>query len=155
MVFPLVEDLRSPTRKRLTKIFFRSHLTLLSVYAGIGIFAYLLLSEHSNIFQIESVCIASIPTDIMSFGKTIMVLALFVAVSLNMFPARTVFVETFKIDTTSNKNHILVCIGLAASSCLVAVSFVKVNSYFGLLGGTAGVMMAGGIPGMCYYKLMK
>lgn len=47
MVFPLVEDLRSPTKKRLTKIFFRSHLTLLSVYAGIGIFAYLLLSEHS------------------------------------------------------------------------------------------------------------
>lgn len=47
------------------------------------------------------------------------------------------------------------CIGLAASSCLVAISFVKVNSYFGLLGGTAGVMMAGGIPGLCYYKLMK
>jgi hypothetical protein len=43
---------------------------------------------------------------------------------------------------------------LAASSCLIAVSFVKVNSYFGLLGGTAGVMMAGGIPAMCYYKLM-
>lgn len=91
----------------------------------------------------------------MKFGKTIMILALFVAVSLNMFPARTVFVETFKIDTNSNKNHIFVCIGLAASSCLVAISFVNVNSYFGLLGGTAGVMMAGGIPGMCYYKLMK
>jgi hypothetical protein len=44
---------------------------------------------------------------------------------------------------------------MAASSCLVAISFVKVNSYFGLLGGTAGVMMAGGIPALCYYKLMK
>ena len=91
----------------------------------------------------------------MSFGKTIMVLALFVAVSLNMFPARTVFIETFQIDTTRNRNHILVCFTLAFSSCLVAISFVKVNSYFGLLGGTAGVMMAGGIPAMCYYKLMK
>jgi len=28
-----------------------------------------------------------------------------------------------------------------------------VNSYFGLLGGTAGVMMAGGIPAICFYKL--
>ena len=84
-----------------------------------------------------------------------MVVALFVAVSLNMFPARTVFVETFRIDTTSNRKHILVCIGLAASSCFVAILFVKVNSYFGLLGGTAGVMMAGGIPALCYYKLMK
>jgi hypothetical protein len=91
----------------------------------------------------------------MSFGKAIMMLALFVAVSLNMFPAREVFVETFQIDTTQNKNHILVCVGMAASSCLVAISFVKVNSYFGLLGGTAGVMMAGGIPALCYYKLMK
>lgn len=31
--------------------------------------------------------------------------------------------------------------------------FQRVNSYFGLLGGTAGVMMAGGIPAICYYKL--
>ena len=125
------------------------------MYGLIGLFAYILLSEHSDKFEIAAVCIASITTDIMSFGKAIMVIALFVAVSLNMFPARTVFVETFKIDVSNNRNHILVCIGLAASSCLIAISFVKVNSYFGLLGGTAGVMMAGGIPAMCYYKLMK
>jgi hypothetical protein len=43
---------------------------------------------------------------------------------------------------------------MAISSCIIAISFVKVNSYFGLLGGTAGVMMAGGIPALCYYKLM-
>lgn len=45
--------------------------------------------------------------------------------------------------------------GLSLSSCLIAIVFQKVNSYFGLLGGTAGVMMAGGIPAMCYWKLMK
>lgn len=39
------------------------------------------------------------------------------------------------------------------SSTAIAISFQKVNSYFGLLGGTAGVMMAGGIPGLCYFKL--
>lgn len=33
--------------------------------------------------------------------------------------------------------------------------FQKVNSYFGLLGGTAGVMMAGGIPALCYLKMMN
>jgi hypothetical protein len=41
------------------------------------------------------------------------------------------------------------------SSCAIAIAFQKVNSYFGLLGGTAGVMMAGGIPAMCYWKMMK
>jgi hypothetical protein len=36
---------------------------------------------------------------------------------------------------------------------LIAIVFQKVNSYFGLLGGTAGVMMAGAIPTICYCKL--
>jgi asparagine N-glycosylation enzyme membrane subunit Stt3 len=48
-----------------------------------------------------------------------------------------------------------VCLGFAASSCFIAILFQKVNSYFGLLGGTAGVMMAGGIPALCYVKMMK
>jgi len=38
-------------------------------------------------------------------------------------------------------------------STTIAILFVNVNSYFGLLGGTAGVMMAGGIPSLCYIKL--
>lgn len=39
------------------------------------------------------------------------------------------------------------------SGTLIAIFFSSVNSYFGLLGGTAGVMMAGGIPAICYYKV--
>lgn len=42
---------------------------------------------------------------------------------------------------------------MMCSSTAIAIGFQKVNSYFGLLGGTAGVMMAGGIPGLCYIKL--
>lgn len=44
MVFPLVQDLKNPTKKRLTKVFSRNHITLLTIYSSIGIFAYLLLS---------------------------------------------------------------------------------------------------------------
>lgn len=40
------------------------------------------------------------------------------------------------------------------SSVTVAITFVKVNSYFGLLGGTAGVLMGGGIPAICYWKII-
>lgn len=40
---------------------------------------------------------------------------------------------------------------LMCSSTAIAIGFVKVNSYFGLLGGTAGVMMAGGIPALCWF----
>jgi len=43
---------------------------------------------------------------------------------------------------------------LAVSTCTVAISFVGVNSYFGLLGGTTGVLIGCGIPALCYYKLI-
>jgi len=42
---------------------------------------------------------------------------------------------------------------LAISSCALAISFVGINSYFGLLGGTAGVLIGGGIPAICFWKL--
>jgi hypothetical protein len=42
---------------------------------------------------------------------------------------------------------------MMCSSTGIAIAFQKVNSYFGLLGGTAGVMMSGGIPAICYFKL--
>ena len=41
---------------------------------------------------------------------------------------------------------------MSIASCGIAIGFQAVNSYFGLLGGTAGVMMAGGIPSLCYIK---
>ena len=43
---------------------------------------------------------------------------------------------------------------LAASSTITAIIFQSINSYFGLLGGTAGVMMSGAIPMICYAKLI-
>lgn len=42
---------------------------------------------------------------------------------------------------------------MITSSCGIAITFQKVNSYFGLLGGTAGVLMSGAIPSICYGKL--
>jgi hypothetical protein len=66
---------------------------------------------------------------------------------------------SFAIERTK-RNHIVVCILLAASSCGIAMGFVNVTTYFGLLGGTAGTMIAGNldnnvgtIPALCYLKL--
>ena len=41
-----------------------------------------------------------------------------------------------------------------SSSCLSGLLFQGVSSYFGLIGGTVGVMMASGIPLACFYKLI-
>ena len=42
---------------------------------------------------------------------------------------------------------------LAISAVVVSIFFTNVNSYFSFLGGTAGVMMSGGFPAICYYKI--
>jgi amino acid permease len=60
--------------------------------------------------------------------------------------------ESFQIER-SNKNFIIVSLALSFSGTLIAILFQNINGYFGLLGGTAGVMMAGGFPALCYYKL--
>jgi hypothetical protein len=52
------------------------------------------------------------------------------------------------------KNHYLLSIALAGSGCIVAMAFVNISSYFSLLGGTAGVLMAGAIPALCYWKFI-
>jgi hypothetical protein len=49
---------------------------------------------------------------------------------------------------------VILSLSLAFSGTVIAIFFQQVNSYFGLLGGTAGVMMAGLIPMICYYKLI-
>ena len=58
-----------------------------------------------------------------------------------------------KLEKTT-KNRYLTSLGLSLSSCIVAITFRNVNSYFGLLGGSSGVLMAGIIPAFCFWKLI-
>lgn len=78
-------------------------------------------------------------------GKMVMLITLFFAVPLNMLPAREMLFSSIGIEKT-NRNHIIVCVALAASSCGIAMGFQNVTTYFGLLGGTAGTMLAGTYP---------
>lgn len=94
----------------------------------------------------------SIMTSTMTIGKLFMTVALFLAVPLNLYPAKEVIYETFAI-ARNNRNHVIISLLLALSGTVIAIFFQSVNSYFGLLGGTAGVMMAGGIPAICFFKL--
>lgn len=90
LVFPLVFDLKNPTKKRLDSVFNRVHITEVIVYTMVGMSGYLLLEEYLSVRHINAMVIASITTLSMSIGKCLMVVALFFAVPLNLFPARTV-----------------------------------------------------------------
>jgi amino acid permease len=88
LVFPLVYDLKNPTKKRLDKVFYRVHTTEIIIYLTVGLCGYLLLSEHADKFPINSVVMGSIMTSTMTLGKIFMVVALFFAIPLSLFPAR-------------------------------------------------------------------
>ena len=89
----------------------------------------------------------------MSVGKLLMIFSLFFSVPLGIFPVREVIYEMFNLER-NNKNHIIISLVLAFGGTITAILFQNVNSYFGLLGGTAGVWMAGTIPLLCYTKLV-
>ena len=46
LVFPLVFDLKNPSKRRLTKVFNRVHLTEVIAYSLVGVCGYLLLEPH-------------------------------------------------------------------------------------------------------------
>lgn len=58
---------------------------------------YILLVEHVPERQINAVVLASIVTSPMSLGKLFMVISLFFAIPLNLFPAREVIYESLQI----------------------------------------------------------
>jgi amino acid permease len=153
LMFPLIFDLRDPSKRRLDKVFRRVHLIETAGYFLVGMAGYLLMLEHLEHIPINAMIIASIQTLPVSLGKVLITLSLFLAVPLNLFPTREVLFESLAFEK-SNRNHVIVSLGLGFSGAVIAILFQKVNSYFGLLGGTAGVMMAGAIPMVCYYRLI-
>ncbi len=88
LVFPLIHDLKNPTKKRMDKIFFRVHFTEIVSYALIGLAGYLLLVEHAETRPINAIVIASIVTTPVSIAKLLLVLSIFFSVPLNLYPAR-------------------------------------------------------------------
>ncbi len=152
LVFPLVFDLKNPTKRRLDKVFKRVHQTEVIVYLCMGVFAYLLLSEHVDMFPISNVVMGSMITSIMTLGKMFMVVALFFAVPLNIFPSREHAFECFGLSKTK-RNHIVLSVVLVFTGAAFAIVYDDLSNYFSILGGTAGVMMAGAIQAICFYKL--
>lgn len=139
MIFPLADELKRPSQERLRRIFNRAHIFESIVYLTVVTFGYLLLFET----KIQAVVIESIPTIPMLVGKFMMTMTLFFAVPLNTLPAREMFFKSFDLDKDSTKIHVLVSCGFAFIGCAIAMVFANVSTYFGLLGGSCGTLMAG------------
>lgn len=97
LLFPLCNSLQRPSKSRFNKIIHRVHVIEFVAYCSIGIAAYLLLLEHYPAWNIDPVVISSIPIDVVTCGKFLMLAALFFAVPLNLYPARESFFEALDL----------------------------------------------------------
>ena len=72
----------------MNKIVTRVHCTEIIVYFLIGSLGYLLLLEHEDIHPIGAMVITSIPINVVTVGKLLMIFSLFLAIPMNIFPSR-------------------------------------------------------------------
>lgn len=79
--------------------------------------------------------------------------SLFFNLPLQIFTTREYLYEVLDIDR-NEKNLMKLNLILVGSTFLIGLVFQQVNMYFGLIGGTAGVLMAGVIPLVCGLKLL-
>ena len=122
LVFPSCRNLQQPTSRRLDRLFLSANGGELLIYMLIGVSGYALLSQHEETSPIGEMVITSIPIWQITVGKMLMVISLYLAIPLNMFPARTVLLEALSARK-NNFNHYLWSSVLAASSCTVAIFF--------------------------------
>jgi amino acid permease len=152
-VFPLISNLKRPTKKRVDKIFVYSHVEIYAIDVTIGLLGYVLLAQHIDTIPISSLVISNIPTWPLLVGKIFLVASLYFSLPLQIFAAREYLYEALDLER-NDANLKRLNIGFIGSSFVLGLFFEGVTTYFGLIGGTVGVMMAGFIPLACYYKLI-
>lgn len=65
------------------------------MYLIVGIFSYCLLIENEHIFPIGSMVLTIVNTLPMAIGKGVIIVSIFLALPLFLFPARTAIHELF------------------------------------------------------------
>ena len=88
LLFPVIIGLARPTKRRMSKIVTRVHFTECIIYLLLGSLGYLLLLEYEDIHPIGAMVITSIPINVVTIGKILMIFSLFLAIPMNIFPSR-------------------------------------------------------------------
>ena len=92
LVFPACKQLRHAPA-RVSGVLVGANIGETVVYLLIGCCGYVLLAQHGESMAIEPLVLSSIPIWQMTMGKLLMVVALYLSIPLNLFPARTVLLE--------------------------------------------------------------
>jgi amino acid permease len=96
-VFPLISNLKKPTKKRVDKIFVYSHIEIYAIDVTIALLGYLLLAQHLDKVPISALVISNIPTLPLLIGKIFLASALFFSLPIQIFAAREYLYEALDL----------------------------------------------------------
>ena len=152
-VYPVLNSLHNPTRKRVQKVFRRATLLDIICYLIIGYSGYLtqpnktpdLILERDKIFSNDF---------FMTVGQMLFIFTLIAKICANYNGLRTtllIMMNYDPIEYPNNINFIMTVISLGITTFIAAV-FQKISSYISLIGSFCSVFIAVVMPGMIYIR---
>ena len=152
-VFPVLNSLHNPTRKRVQKVFRRATLLDIVCYLIIGFSGYLsqpqntpdLILERDKIFNNDF---------LMTIGQLLFIFTLIAKVCANYNGLRTTLLIMMGYDPIEYPNNInitMTVISLGITTFIAAI-FQKISDYISLIGSFCSVFVAFVMPGMIYIK---
>ena len=152
-VFPVLNSLHNPTRKRVQKVFRRATLLDIVCYLIIGISGYLSQPEHTPDLIVERDKIFK-NDFLMTIGQMLFIFTLIAKICANYNGLRTTLLiqmDYDPIEYPNNVNFIMTVISLSITTFIAAI-FQKISDYISLIGSFCSVFIAIVMPGMIYIK---
>ena len=152
-VFPVLNSLHNPTRKRVQKVFSRATILDIVCYLIIGFSGYLsqpqntpdLILERDKIFKNDF---------LMTIGQLLFIFTLIAKICANYNGLRTTILIMMgydPIEYPNNINLLMTIVSLGITTFIAAI-FQKISDYISLIGSFCSVFIAFVMPGMIYIK---
>ena len=152
-VYPVLNSLHNPTRKRVQKVFRRATLLDIVCYLIIGYSGYLSQPQHTPDLILERDKIFK-NDFFMTIGQILFIFTLIAKICANYNGLRTTLLIMYNYDPIeypNNVNLVMTVISLGITTFIAAI-FQKISDYISLIGSFCSVFIAVVMPGMIYIK---
>ena len=152
-VFPVLNSLRNPTRKRVQKVFRRATLLDIVCYIIIGFSGYLSQPEHTPDLIIERNKIFN-NDFLMTIGQVLFIFTLIAKICANYNGLRTTLLILFNYDPIEYPNNInlIITVSSLCITTFIAAIFQKISDYISLIGSFCSIFVSVIMPGMIYIR---
>ena len=152
-VFPVLNSLHNPTRKRVQKVFRRATLLDIICYIIIGFSGYLSQPDHTPDLIVERDKIFN-NDFLMTIGQVLFIFCLIAKICANYNGLRTTLLILFNYDPIEYPNNVnlVITISSLGITTFIAAIFQKISDYISLIGSFCSVFVAVVMPGMIYIR---